>query len=972
MVFDLQALYEIVQDSTHHDDEKCYKETKKTKPDISIIRYSDNIVFADSLSFNSTNRHIVETGLISQENLDLLRNSVNFTRSWTPSTLQETLEDNVLLGEEDVMYTVYPLPLPPLQYDPLYEPEYLVIHALSCKVLERMNEDIQGEVGQIIGISVLIGLCGMALIYAILWFVSKGLTDPLLWIKRVAHGIVNHDDERSADSFVLAEADSSGPKLNSKWAPNTEIAELVREFRAMIQGFSGEGAATLAKPETFEIPNQLTWQSVYQQLYARSSKAIDERKSVRISSVNGTNSQSTPPPAGNPVSHDGQERRAGDEAAVVNVSEVPPLAANKMEVTIVPAPPKKNRGPNVLKSSSRARECLPCQLGRKIRPYRSSLFWWMFLLIALPLILTNMTICSLLSIRIIDTVEDWVGGVGNNSQKLEFRALKSSTHLKAAQASMSVNDVVRDLYFMTRVAGWLMFGGLSRSDSFTTMQNAANECRGYNWTNLCPVYYDLERTPCDCSWEDLSDSSDENCTNVNDTEESRSLQERFFFCQAQDADEATGHRVGATSFFDPDIVADVSPETTLWWEDFDAVPGASKGSDAAGFETTYDRVRVSSAMAVADIPLYNYATVLGNTKHFIASYTALDADGMMTGYRGCQPSHLVASLFQSNEQNRAGDIAPFLCPLGKFGFDPRCRDWYATGRKKYEAGTPIHITAPYKFASEDAAFAASATAPIVNPRTREYAGQALLDFYPSELKEGFDSLEDNIAFVITPEASSYGGDTVLGPEPGWSWKEVAIGELLFPDEPANSTYRVNFETDVLLKMKRGEKGLAKIQRMRDGSIETLQLAFEPVFTRVLLPLDPSDLSRGVNRSDALVYSVGLAYRESEFEQPWNDIERGVMDDLESLRCVYLSIVGMVSLLFCFVTFYITIKICRPMLVLLCIVRSINQGKIEDDIPPLHGGSSEVHQVYNCFSKLNKIVRISNVAFFSGNLVFAYR
>jgi len=61
-----------------------------------------------------------------------------------------------------------------------------------------------------------------------------------------------------------------------------------------------------------------------------------------------------------------------------------------------------------------------------------------------------------------------------------------------------------------------------------------------------------------------------------------------------------------------------------------------------------------------------------------------------------------------------------------------------------------------------------------------------------------------------------------------------------------------------------------------------------------------------------------------------------------------------------------------MLVLLRIVNTINKGKIEDDIPPLLGGSSEVHQVYSCFSKLYRIVRISNVAFFSGNLPFAYR
>jgi len=113
---------------------------------------------------------------------------------------------------------------------------------------------------------------------------------------------------------------------------------------------------------------------------------------------------------------------------------------------------------------------------------------------------------------------------------------------------------------------------------------------------------------------------------------SRSLQERFFFCQSRDADEETGNRVNASSFFENEGV-DVSPETTLFWDDFDSLPGSEKGSDAAGFETTYDRARVSSAMAVADIPVYNYATQLGHKKSFIASYTALDADGMMTGYR---------------------------------------------------------------------------------------------------------------------------------------------------------------------------------------------------------------------------------------------------------------------------------------------------------------------------------------------------
>ena len=60
-----------------------------------------------------------------------------------------------------------------------------------------------------------------------------------------------------------------------------------------------------------------------------------------------------------------------------------------------------------------------------------------------------------------------------------------------------------------------------------------------------------------------------------------------------------------------------------------------------------------------------------------------------------------------------------------------------------------------------------------------------------------------------------------------------------------------------------------------------------------------------------------------------------------------------------------------MIILLRLVQNVNSGEIEDDIPPLEGGSREVNQVYISFAKLYKIVRISNSAFFSGNLKWAY-
>lgn len=57
--------------------------------------------------------------------------------------------------------------------------------------------------------------------------------------------------------------------------------------------------------------------------------------------------------------------------------------------------------------------------------------------------------------------------------------------------------------------------------------------------------------------------------------------------------------------------------------------------------------------------------------------------------------------------------------------------------------------------------------------------------------------------------------------------------------------------------------------------------------------------------------------------------------------------------------------------LLRIVKAINTGNMDHDIPPLHGGSREVHQVYASFAKLVRTVRMSNAAFFSGDLTWAY-
>jgi hypothetical protein len=70
-------------------------------------------------------------------------------------------------------------------------------------------------------------------------------------------------------------------------------------------------------------------------------------------------------------------------------------------------------------------------------------------------------------------------------------------------------------------------------------------------------------------------------------------------------------------------------------------------------------------------------------------------------------------------------------------------------------------------------------------------------------------------------------------------------------------------------------------------------------------------------------------------------------------------------------FKVSTAVSMPMIQLLEVVQQVNAGRIEDDMPPLCGGSREVHRVYTSFAKLYKIVRISNSAFFSGDFIWAH-
>ena len=234
--------------------------------------------------------------------------------------------------------------------------------------------------------------------------------------------------------------------------------------------------------------------------------------------------------------------------------------------------------------------------------------------------------------------------------------------------------------------------------------------------------------------------------------------------------------------------------------------------------------------------------------------------------------------------------------MGKFGLDPRCREWYATGKRLYnESQQPIYISAPYVGASLD--LLSSVTSPIANPSTGEYVGQMLYSFAPGSMDAMFKSLEEPIAFLVTRDDGGTGHDTVVGPDRLGADEPNSILDLIFKFDKLGAINRRHFDKNILAEMKRGEQGKISFDRTTEhGTEETLVLAFRPVKARVMLPVDPSDFTRGVNRSEILLYSLGVAYREADIGRPWHSIENSVSGDLQRLQIIYFCSMCLLSLL----------------------------------------------------------------------------
>ena len=551
---------------------------------------------------------------------------------------------------------------------------------------------------------------------------------------------------------------------------------------------------------------------------------------------------------------------------------------------------RMNIGPNISRTSGPSNPESNESLAQK-PVVRSSLFWYLLLLIALPTLLSIIAISILVAARLNSSFPEWIRTAKDTSFDIEYEGLEMYTQLKARYAEEVLPGPLRDLYVVTRMAGWLLFDAIGRSDSFTEVESElVEECKVYGPEEVCPYESDDIRSPCDCSW---NDPWNRECKAF--PADPRSLQRMFYLAQKRDFDPETGWRHKSSSY--PDV--DFSPNTTSWWTDPDEMPGSNKGANASGHETTYDRLRVISAISTATLPVYNYVANSNRNHTAMSAGVAFEADGAYVAYSGCNEDFARYAHFQSSDDNGAYLINEDLCPKGKFGYDPRCRNWYdQTKEVAITNGDPVYVSPPYTYATVTDIGSTAASA-LIDPRSGVYVGCALITFSTTEMYNIVDNSTSDMYAIASPEAAY--DSNIIASSTGIGQGTGGVVDVFFPYDPRNSTNRKAF-TKVVENMSKGASGKGSTFRMaEDGTEEKIWYVYHPINIRELEPVMPDDFTRGVEASEDLLYSMIVGRKDNTFYSEFNDVEGEIKEDLSKISIIYLISTSIVTLICVIVT-----------------------------------------------------------------------
>ena len=896
---------------------------------ITIVRYGAAGEVIASTAWNITENGQPPYGYeldigATEETFKNFDNLFDFEDSrWDPAHVRGLFESE-FVEIDGFVVSGHPFPPIPDQYDEKYRPEFLIIISTPesdmFQAVEDANDEINDGIFRVILLSALIGFGGNVLSLICLVVMASAITAPLSYMNEMARKIVDSFGDKSPGA-----KDFSDTALTNRWldlTPRTEITVVVEEFKKIVSSFSG--GSLMAKDENarhVEVVCHFPLRTALADLYK------------------------------------GRENSTQSPMGIEKPDEVLLDCVNLGSNFVLEAEADCNYD---VKKSSRdhgRRDGAPCS---------SPLFLWTVILIVVPLVITMIVIAAVSMTALSHQFDETIDESETFILEVEIKNLNVTTGLRADFASRQAGRSVRDLYLITRFASWLLFGGVRLSDSLPTFQNAIETCKGIDVFE-CPAALDLKF--CDCEW----NQNPADCEGFE-----RHRQEPFIIVQS---DSALWNGTRKTTSY-PEI--GTTPRNTEWWET-EEMPGYSNASDSFGYETTFDRARVIAATSPIVMPIQNY---YAEQPHGMGQFFAFHEDGLFMGMAGCDNfRHPARAAYQSNEENELFKINPELCPLGRYGYDPRCRDWYDSAKKQaHDKGISLYVTPPYDFVTSEY-IAQSAAAPLVDPASGLYVGQALYDFSIDSIiavlnPQNTPTKNGGFHLLITQTTDAFGGDVVIGPGYEFETEALPVAQVVAPRDVScaaaddDCAVRQNAFTDITKSMKECKANVEPFARLSEtGSVETLYMAYAPVRTSFLDPVDSSNFNSGsILKNNLCIYSLAVVETEDGLKQPFAAVEDDLRDQTRIAVICLACLVFFAIIVSLGVSYHVTQSVARPMQYLLDMILSIQRSSSAPDIRKFDNsqGSKEILNVSNTLETLFEVVCFANVAFYAGELDVAYR
>ena len=855
-------------------------------------------------------------------------------------------------------YTVFPSPIPPDEYDPLYKPDFYIFGSIDAEVqddkISEIDDIIQTSVFRLSIWSIAIGGVGLCVMMTVVTIVSQVLTQPLNWIERKAWEIVNHTDDRVGDSMQISitdkmddgKGDDDDCSVTSQFSqrqihsivPKTEVQNLVAEFSSMISGFSGMGASTVAVPRHTETKNLVMWKEDFRRFYSisntldsqlkeesdtmtrsvsrRMSKKSAMRKMSRAGSLRGSlrrsaslrksskwnnyaslsmsasdfekvlaaaddaerddsQSQSDSALDGEKLSSPLFRSTQMSDASITTSKNNPLITMSFMSSATsaaaadsslfkardsmsqaserVISPTRINLGSNIQRTIDRtAKSSTEQGSGKNMQIMRSRLYLNVLFFIVIPLLTAIIGMMILVSHQLLEASTQWINEAKETSFALEVEHLKSSTNLIVKHIEQTFGAPLHDLHTIHRVAGWLLHEAVNLSDSFIDIDMEMTESCKYYWDiSECPFHLNDTRSPCLCEWNCPWGEVCTNAADITPPADPRYSQKLWYLNQDRNTNK---------SF--PEVR--YSPNSTYWYTNPDDMPGSETTTNSQGHSTDYDRVRVASALSAIIFPVYNHG-IEDRAKRpsatAISGYVSFDADGSYGGFSGCNYDAAGYSHFVSTDSNKAYEISD-LCPKGQYGYDPRCRGWYdTTKRRAIDANDRLYISPPYAYAASTIV-GITAASPLMDPKTGDFIGTSLIDFHTTEIKNVVDKTSVKYYAVILPNATD-GQNVIASSEFDDQSTAESIFDLMMPNDAPNSTNRNRFEQIIQdMDVQGAGEDCGFNVNNENGNPQESCYVYKPIFNRELRPVQPDDFERGAQPSTKFLYSV-IMFRDVE-------------------------------------------------------------------------------------------------------------